>query len=801
VIPTEEAGYPLYMGIDEGLKLFYGKIRTNVTEMPSPLNIEGAADLRQPIELRSHFKFELDAIVAGPAGNGSWFKYYFAGEPRGVLRHVRQYRDRKATFVYMFKAFSLNSDNARMTYSVSRAGIFNTSADAAQDGPTTVPITVFDMSNGDNFVTAEEQPVRSGSAAVSNTTGIPISQMPAARNSRELSHRYNPNSQGNGNYERERGHANSFSNNNRHNDFPLPNGARAWNESQAQENIRNSRNNGNPYHTRSVHGSPAAAFTPPVNTPDDRFNRSRSPIMNEHTSTYYREFSWEPQVPIEPVAEPNAVNVNTGGTVELFTITEPPVTFTLKDTTLKDVFEFVTRVRAFNIHYKNSKQKYPVSRAIPYETLKRLCGGTKLTTDDIALMDHNTLIRFLKYSVEPKGPRAMLAIFQSDEVLYFKKTFNYNLRTQTCRATYLKDIQTYLKDCESFFNFMTMDLNLETIRLTLPPLLAKPKSGGLAEITLAKIPGPDPDSKDNYARSIVNDATLSHYFARCYSRHAHVKDAYPEFLNILGKLMNSGIDTFHQNMEEELRYDNKLKTNMLRLSLGTFGLDEGAERSAEQDKKHNDRVERYNSRKKEIWNDGRLNHIQDGEDQAIEENDSYLPMALPVAIPIAEDPTFDTLYNVYEAGTRASSASSQYEQRARTKAFAQALAPAKRFIEQKGQEGNLNALPRICLRFLNNGKCQESCKYSHKWSDYLSFARIVQDEYRKIKDARGTGGNHPPREGPSVTLKKPVSQESKLQVMTASGNGVGYQASDTVFSDDDEDEDYTVSEDDDSEED
>jgi hypothetical protein len=37
--------------------------------------------------------------------------------------------------------------------------------------------------------------------------------------------------------------------------------------------------------------------------------------------------------------------------------------------------------------------------------------------------------------------------------------------------------------------------------------------------------------------------------------------------------------------------------------------------------------------------------------------------------------------------------------------------------------------------------------------------------------------------------------------MTASGNGVGYQASDTVFSDDDEDEDYTVSEDDDSEED
>jgi hypothetical protein len=694
----------------------------------------------------------------------------------------------------MFKVFVLNSDNARSTYSVSRAGIFNTSADVAQDGPISVPITVFNMSNGDNFVTAEEQPVRSGSAAELSATGI---LRPAARNARDSSQRQHSNGHGNGNYEREREPRNSFSNNNRHNDFPLPNGARAWTEPQAQENTRNSRNNGNPYHTRSVHGSPASAFTPPVNTPDDRFNRSRSPVMHEHTATYHREFSWEPQGPIVPALEPSAVN--TGGTVGLYTITEPSVTFTLKDTTLKDVFEFVTRVKAYNIHCKNDKQKYPVSKAISYEILQRLCGGTKLTTDDIALMDHNTLIRFLKYSVEPKGPRAMLAIFQSDEVLYFKKTYDYNLRTQTCRATYLKDIQTYLKDCQAFFNFMIMDLSLSSIALTLPPLWAKPKSGGLAEITLAKIPGPDPDSKDNYARSIVDDATLSHYFTRCNHKNTHVKEAYPEFLTILGNLMNSGIHTFHQNMEEELRYDKTLKPSMLRLSLGTIGLEEGAGRSAEQDKKHSERVERYNSRKKEIWNEGKLNHIQDGEDQIIEEDDSYLPMALPVAIPIAEDPTFDTLYNVYDAGTRASNASSQYEQRARTKVFAQALAPAKKFIEQKGQEGNLNALPRICLRFLNNGKCQESCKYSHKWSDYLSFAKIVQEEYRKIKDARGAGGNHPPREGPSVTMKKPFSQEPKLQVMTASGNGVGRQTSDATFSDDD-DEGYTGSDNDDSEE-
>jgi hypothetical protein len=743
--------YQIFAGISSDLRKFYHQIY--VGQIPPPLVINGFMDPGMPQVLRCHFTFREGQLVRGPGGRGFWRRYFFSGDPHGPLKLVRQYFENGFKYVYMFDLIFADNDMADRTFPVNQSGTYRSMLDLAQIGTSQLRPSAVDLSDGGPIPTDEAQEEVTGSQNLPFTQGVSgdfPSHTPAAQRSRSPNPRFNANEGYNGEREGRRSFNHNGNDHTRSNGAPSAGGARVWNDGQHQENSRNG-NQGNPYHTAPMQGEPFTTFSGTT-----FFNQGNNRRGNFTTS--HQEFVAQPSVPAETASQSPSVlnNGATGTTVtELFTTSEPPVTFMLKGITLACVYAFVTAVNNFNMHIKSPRARYPISKAVPHHLLKTLSGGTRYTPQQIAQFDSDTLLRFLKWSVEPQGPRAMLAVFQSNAVLKFNKTYNYDLRQLACRAIYLKDILTYLKDCEDFFTFMITDL--ANVRANMPTMWAKPKVNGLVEITLSKIPGMNPDSKYNYARSIVDDPNNSPLFKMCFSSRTHIREAYPEFLRVLTDLLNNGISTFHRNMEEELLFDQSQEKAILHISLGTFGLEEKerADSHAELDKKSAEKHEKYYARKKEIFS-GKPTINNHEEVYANEDSDEEQCLPL-TTLPIAENPEFDPLYNVYEAATRAMQASSQ-EQPARMKAFGRALEPAGRYILQKGESKEPFAdMPRVCLRFLfkGEGKCKNPCPYSHAREDYVKLAKAVQEEYRKDFGPRNSKSysNQPPRESSNYKPK------------------------------------------------
>lgn len=455
------------------------------------------------------------------------------------------------------------------------------------------------------------------------------------------------------------------------------------------------------------------------------------------------------------------------------------ITFTLKVLSLSAVFVFFKKIQEHDMHYSDPREHYPISKAIGATVMRTILNGA--TAAEFASMPKEQIWDLLRSWVVPHGRQLMLAAFKSRDTVFFKKTYEYDIAQPASRMQYLMDIQTYLADCELFFLFITENMTPETISALLPPMRSRTKGNGLIEITLSKIPGVRKDSEHNYARAAYNDPQFAHYFKTALHPDTPLIEAYLSYLSGLTEAMQHGIETFHWNMEESLKYDASQNSPYSPLV-------QPPETNAAQDRKFAEKLAAYDAAKKTLnikeRSTSKLNSHTEQDNtsvrqylQALDEEED-IPGVDPTKLtPVVDDAKYSYFMNLLEVCTdchynlNAMRGAPEEEKDHVRQTLTSALKPAHEYVarrrteaERNGQHNEAAAIkqaPLICLRFFRGGLCKNTnCKYSHQWKDVFAFCEFIQEDYKRQKALRGTAGNHPP--------KKPILEKLQQHSATSS---------------------------------
>ena len=774
----------IFNGIDDIGRRYYHPLA--VAPIPPPLDVRGIHATGDNGGLEVERKYELNALSPGPGGNGVWHKAYFQVPLVWPYNVVRRYRDNLGTYIWKFILIETTQTGIDDSHPV---GADNASfRDDLDRGQVRQPLTQINVANMFNRPNGQQPPMtraQSRQAARAPVIAPAVEQ--------ESQRQQMPRSQGHeapaSSYEQMPaipGHYDPFA--------------------ADRELVRRYGASGNARAAHSSYGNSGAIPSP---TAPGIFVSHTNPISGGLPHPYYTPpmqhnaastFHTIPPTPTGgagggagTVPFNQQQNAPAGqGTMEIFTMSEPAVTFQLKALTLKDVYDFHEQVVSHNIHYQNPRQHYKVSKAITPGVLKSALSDSTLSIEDVSKLDSMSLLRLLKDKVLPKGSNRMLVVFQSDDVLKFKKSYEYDIRDHAIRLDYLRDIQTFLADCQQFFVFLTADVSQEVTQY-LPAMRSKTsKENGLIEITLNKIPGINGDTKYNYARSIVNSRTYKSYFEVCYKDNVPILWAYPKFIETLKLLLNTGINNVHYNMEENLLYDQSLKSSLKHLSFGTLA-DQASKQLAEKQALY---AERRKAHKLNVHTEeprSASSKSQADDNYFTDNDDSFTDI---------DDPCYDQLYHIFDAGIYAMQAP-ENEKKVRTESFAKALESADKYARKRGEEGYIGTLPTICLRWIRTNKCNTAqCKYSHQWKDYLEFAHAIQADYRRVKDRQGSEGNHPAKQSLAQPVYKPYNKSriegtpNKLQHITCEfggrdeGHDLGSDDQEDNYSSESDEEDY-----------
>ena len=751
----------LYKGIDQKGEKYYGRIGEAPILPPLPihrdLTASEAANLSE--ELLAHHKFEPNVLCRGPTGWGYWVQARFIGSLPPVFNQVRTYCDGDGSFYYKFLLDTATSDEDPDTYPVEEGGIRR--ATNNPDREPLVPIRTITQpvvrpgpfTSGP--ASGRVQPIIQMFNQSATTTRPGVTTRSATRDAISRS-TLNATS------------ANTRSGLQDHaaGTVPLPTGARVHTTAPMAAGTAG----GGTTTGRQTYGGFSAAS----GSSAPSMGGNGGPRVPSASSTSWRynpmrggDYGDAPPTPPSPSGPASVSGYQSNGLPQsgtVFITKAAPITFKLDVLTLKEVYEFYREVKNHDMHYSDPRLHYPVSQTIHADVLRIILQD--VTSDELAAMPKEDIWNLLRKWVLPQRPNTMLAALQSKDVLYFRKTKNYDVADPASRMQYLMDIRTYLSDCAMFFTFLTENMTEEQIRQNFPPMrVPRNKSNGFIEITLSKIPGARANVEHNYARATYQDPQYEQEFAYAMNSQTPLALAYPSFLRTLSQLVTYGIDTFHSNLEESLKYDR---------NIGSYNPMVQPTTSTSADAKLAAKQAQYDATKKALnigtrGSSSKLNHITADTYESDKDEEGTDDTETPL---VCTDPRFANLNAIWEFCQEckmvlsAMKTAPEKDKEPVRKDLSQALTQSNEYMVRRKYEasrlGNqedvaaISQIPMICLRHFRGGNCKNAnCKYSHQWKDVFTFCEFIQADYKRQKALRGPGGNHPP--------KKSLPEPAKLQ--------------------------------------
>ena len=745
---SNQAYVTLYKGIDQSGGKYYGRIGEAPILPPLPihrdLTVTEAANLSE--ELLAHHKFELNVLCRGPGGYGYWVQARFTGELPQVHNQVRTYCDEEGTFYYKFLVDTATDD----------------------DDPDTHPVEMGGLRRSMNVDREPLVPIRTITQPIHRPG--PFSSAPAVGRVQQNIQMYNQMSTNarpgvttrsatrdaisRSTLNATSGHTRTVLQDQDTGTIPLPSGARVHATAPMAAGTAGGGTTGG----RQAYGGHSAA----AGSSAPHMGGFGAPRVPQPSSTSYRYnplrgggYGDAPPTPPSPAPASVSGYQSNGFTSSgsIFVTKAATPRFYLNVLTLRDVYDFYRQVKNHDMHHSDPRLHYPVSQGINADVLRIILQD--VTADELAAMPKEDIWNLLRRWVLPARPNAMLAALQSRDVLHFRKSKPYDIADPASRMLYLMDIRTYLSDCAMFFNFITENMTQEQIKQNFPPMrVPRNKANGLIEIVLSKIPGVRSNADHNYARATYQDPQYEQDFAYAMSHQTPLHLAFPHFVRTLSHLMSHGINTFHDNLEESLKYDRQYAS----YSVMPTSTPADAKLAAKQAE--------YDAAKKTLkigtkGSSSQLNHITTNAAEAAKEEED-LPL-------VYTDPRFANFHHLVDFCHECEmvlNAMREDEKEPVRRDLSQYLTPANEYMVRRKVEatrqGNqedataLSKIPMICLRHFRGNNCKNAnCKYSHKWPDVFTFCEFIQADYKRQKAQRGPGGNHP--------AKKPLSEPAKLQ--------------------------------------
>ena len=744
-----QAYVTLYKGIDQSAGKYYGRIGEAPILSPLPIHRDltatEAANLSE--ELLAHHKFELNVLCRGPGGYGYWVQARFDGELPQVYNQVRTYCDEEGSFYYKFLLDTATND----------------------DDPDTHPVEMGNLRRAMNVDREPSVPIRTITQPIHRPG--PFSSVPVLGRVQQNIQMYNQLSTNTrpGVTTRSatrdaisRSTLNATTNNTRsvlHDQeagtVPLPSGARVHATAPMAAGTAGGGTTGG----RQAYGrhSVAAGGSAPT------MGGIGVPRVPQPSSTSYRynpmrggDYGDAPPTPPSPSGPASVSGYQSNGLPQsgsIFVTKAATPRYYLTVLTLRDVYDFYRQIKNHDMHYSDPRLHHPVSQCIYADVLRIILQD--VTAEELAAMPKEDIWNLLRRWVLPARPNAMLAALQSKDVLCFRKSKPYDVADPASRLLYLMDIRTYLSDCAMFFNFITENMTQEQIKQNFPPMrVPRNKANGLIEIVLSKIPGARSNADHNYARATYQDPQYEQDFAYAMSNQTPLHLAFPHFVRTLSHLMSHGINTFHDNLEESLKYDRQYAS----YSVMPTSTPADAKLAAKQAE--------YDAAKKALkigtkGSSSQLNQLTTTVSEPAKEEED-----LPLVYTDPRFANFNHLVDFCHECEMVLSAMREDEKEPVRRDLSQYLTPANEYMVRRkveaSRQGNqedataLSKIPMICLRHFRGNNCKNAnCKYSHKWPDVFTFCEFIQADYKRQKAQRGPGGNHP--------AKKPLTEPAKLQ--------------------------------------